>query len=248
MANITLSLLFVSFLVYNIVSVSSANGQHVNKTSPHARKSALGRRYAPAGAVSNLQAKKTLCILVLLLSGDVQVNPGPRTGIANAYPCAICEYPVTWATSGVACGECLMWYHKSCMEMCSAEYATLNRSNVQWICHRCDSMNCDSFTFRSYEVDCTNHFAPLADSDRSTECSNGPPTDRSLDSVSSSTAFSPLKASSPHTNTRQNSSSSDSPQHTSSTSRSSRSVTREQNWQQSLATLNQTLCVEQSPG
>ncbi|KAL8588820.1 hypothetical protein ACOMHN_011536 [Nucella lapillus] len=70
--------------------------------------------------------------------------------------------------------------------MCSSDYALLQRSNVQWICPKCDSINCDSFTFHSYELSCSNYYNPLSE-DNTT-----------IDSISSHPlVFSPLRASSP---------------------------------------------------
>ncbi|KAL8604967.1 hypothetical protein ACOMHN_028595 [Nucella lapillus] len=59
-------------------------------------------------------------------------------------------------------------------------------STVQWICPKCDSINCDSFTFHSYELSCSNYYSPLSE-DNTT-----------IDSISSHPlVFSPLRASSP---------------------------------------------------
>ena len=125
---------------------------------------------------------KTLLSLTLLLSGDIQLNSGPRN--ISVYPCGLCDYPVTWNCSGVACDSCNIWFHASCIELCSNDYELLNRSNVQWLCHKCDSINCDSFTFWSFSLNCSNYFTPLTDPNIT------------IDSVNSS--FSPLKTSSPH--------------------------------------------------
>ncbi|KAL8612269.1 hypothetical protein ACOMHN_038181 [Nucella lapillus] len=125
-----------------------------------------------------------LFFLTLLLSGDIQLNPGPRA--ASIFPCGYCEEPVTSYCDGVACDNCDVWYHTSCISMCSSDYALLQRSNVQWICPKCDSINCDSFTFHSYELSCSNYYNPLSE-DNTT-----------IDSISSHPlVFSPLRASSP---------------------------------------------------
>ena len=124
---------------------------------------------------------KTLFSFTLLLAGDVQINPGPRT--TSVYPCGLCDHPVTWNCRGVACDECSIWYHGSCIELCSNDYALLERSNVQWLCHKCDSINCDSFTFRSFSLNCSNYYNPIIDPNVTIE---------SVNSV-----FSPLRTSSP---------------------------------------------------
>ncbi|KAL8559234.1 hypothetical protein ACOMHN_040358 [Nucella lapillus] len=70
--------------------------------------------------------------------------------------------------------------------MCSSDYALLQRSNVQWISPKCDSINCDSLTFHSYELSCSSYYNPLSE-DNTT-----------IDSISSQPlVLSPLRASSP---------------------------------------------------
>ena len=125
----------------------------------------------------------TLSLLVLLLSGDVETNQGPD---ASVYPCGFCDQPVTWNCKGIACDGCNVWFHLSCADMASCDYDALGRSSVVWPCPRCDGMNCDSFTFRSFEIDSFNYFAPLQSLS-------------STDSVSSSNPFTPQKASTPNT-------------------------------------------------
>lgn len=98
---------------------------------------------------------------------------------------------------GIACDECSVWHHRSCLSMCSEDYKALERPSVVWKCCVCDSLNCDSFTFRSYELDTHNSFSPLSFI-----------ADSTLDSVYSN-VFSPLHTSSPTKSTnkspRQNS-------------------------------------------
>jgi hypothetical protein len=125
------------------------------------------------------KANTTLALLVIILSNDIQVNPGPN---ASIYPCGLCDVPVTWNCEGVGCDGCSIWCHKSCVELCSEDYSLLNRSNVQWLCCRCDSINCNSFTFRSFEIE-PSYYSPLLDV--------------TVDSISSLPVFSPLKTSSP---------------------------------------------------
>ena len=124
-----------------------------------------------------------LSLLVLLLSGDIETNPGPTDSV---YPCGFCDKPVTWNCKGIACDDCNVWFHISCANIDPCDYDALSRSSVAWPCPRCESMNCDSFTFRSYELENQNYFQPL----RSIS---------SVSSVSSSNPFSPQKASTPNT-------------------------------------------------
>ena len=58
------------------------------------------------------------CVLLtlicsLLLSGDIEANPGPN----SIYPCGYCEHPVTWDHQRAIC--CDIWYHSICLEVSS---------------------------------------------------------------------------------------------------------------------------------
>ena len=127
----------------------------------------------------------TLLLLILLQAGDIEPNPGPRGKQATAFPCGLCETPVTWTCEGVCCECCNIWHHKSCIELCTEDYELLQKSNVQWICCKCESINVTSFTYHTYELDSSNYYEP--------------PTypESIMDSFTSTTAFNPIKTSSP---------------------------------------------------
>ena len=91
---------------------------------------------------------------ILLLCGDIEINPGPRNKTRN--PCGLCDRPVTWSCEGICCDDCSTWHHRSCIELCSHDYELLQRSHVQWMCCKCDSMNVNSFTYKSFELYITN--------------------------------------------------------------------------------------------
>ncbi|KAL8612698.1 hypothetical protein ACOMHN_025349 [Nucella lapillus] len=114
------------------------------------------------------QHTRSLCILTLLLAGDVETNPGPNA--PPTCPCGFCELAVSNlpTTEAVCCDECSIWYHRSCLKMCSKDYSVLQRSNVQWLCCRCESMNVSSFTFYDLEVT-QNFYEPIADESLTSE-------------------------------------------------------------------------------
>ena len=74
---------------------------------------------------SNTNVNNTLFSTILLLSGDIKLNPGPRT--TSTYPCGYCEDPVTWDCRGIACDNCSIWYHGSCMELCTKDLSLLKK-------------------------------------------------------------------------------------------------------------------------
>ena len=128
--------------------------------------------------------KQNTLILLLILSGDIECNLGPKN--ASVFPCGYCECPVTWSDQGVCCDECGVWHHKSCGDISTKEMEYLQRSSVVWHCCKCDSVNVDSFTFNSYELYMTNFFTPFSG------------TEYSIDPLNSTTPFSTLHTSSPH--------------------------------------------------
>ena len=127
----------------------------------------------------------TLLLLILLQAGDIEPNPGPRGKQATAFPCGLCETPVTWTCEGVCCECCNIWHHNSCIELCTEDYELLQKSNVQWICCKCESINVTSFTYHTYELDSSNYYEPLTYPESI------------MDSFTSTTAFNPIKTSSP---------------------------------------------------
>ena len=56
---------------------------------------------------ANRSSFLTSCLL--LLSGDVEANPGPR------YPCGHCAKSVRSNQPGIFCEACYSWYHTNCI-------------------------------------------------------------------------------------------------------------------------------------
>ena len=55
---------------------------------------------------------KTLTLLIVILSGDIQVN----SRSTSTYPCGCCELPVTWDHHRAVCYDnCKLWYHSECI-------------------------------------------------------------------------------------------------------------------------------------
>ena len=103
----------------------------------------------------NLQKQR-----LLILAGDIELNPGPGN-----QPVGHVRFVNTQSLGhNMVLPVMVVMYgidHKSCLCMCTQDYKDLERSNVVWKCYKCDSLNCDSFTFRSYELHISNSFQPL---------------------------------------------------------------------------------------
>ncbi|CAG2212034.1 unnamed protein product [Mytilus edulis] len=186
--NITMNIIniiLLTSLLYNIGTnlTTSKTWEHQQLLTCVLNKnmSTTGRR--PITLPTTPTVKQHLTLLLLILGGDIELNPGPRGKQQSIYPCGLCDHPVTWKCDGVCCDDCDIWHHRSCIELCTVDYELLQRSNVQWHCCKCESINVSSFTFHSYELNTSNYYEPLTH-------------DISFESVSSS-IFSPLKTSSP---------------------------------------------------
>ena len=103
---------------------------------------------------------KTLTLLIIFLSGDIQVKPGPT----SIYPCGCCELPVTWDHQrAVCCDNCKLWYHSECIEHSSSKINVQQFSNISWICCHSESLNVYSFIYHSYEHELSNRLSVLSD-------------------------------------------------------------------------------------
>ena len=101
------------------------------------------------------------CILslMLLLCGDVEPNPGPALGHGQ-YGCGYCECLCQSGQGAVACDNCSVWFHKSCVSMSSDSLVRI--ANEEWKCYRCQSRNNSSFLYHAYNLNVSNSFSPLA--------------------------------------------------------------------------------------
>ena len=75
-----------------------------------------------------------ICTLIIILSGDVQTNPGPIK-----YPCGTCQRPVATNHRAMACDLCNTWVHIKCCGMTPREYENFQAQgdNLSWMCPAC---------------------------------------------------------------------------------------------------------------
>lgn len=74
---------------------------------------------------------------ILLLSGDISLNPGP-----TKYPCSVCGKGVR--TKGVYCTQCGLWVHKKCDKITDIKYrklAKISNKDYTYTCSVCLAEN-----------------------------------------------------------------------------------------------------------
>ncbi|XP_069106616.1 uncharacterized protein [Argopecten irradians] len=117
-------------------------------------------------------------ILLLSISADTELNPGPRT---PRYPCGTCNKAVTWKSSAICCDSCNTWYHVDCQGMNPSFLKYMDHSGVSWDCIQCGLPNFSSTLFdNNTSINTSNRFSQLdTDTDLNTQnipTSPGPPT------------------------------------------------------------------------
>jgi len=83
--------------------------------------------------VSSNWRKALFCLqLILLLYGDIYLNPGPE------YPCSNCGLNVDDDSKALCCDDCDQWIHVSCDQYVSEPiYDYANPSTDSWYCCSC---------------------------------------------------------------------------------------------------------------
>ena len=68
---------------------------------------------------------QNLLVMALLLSGDVQQNPGPVK-----FPCRECKKPVAKTHYALQCDQCDQWVHYKCEGLTRKQYLELENDNI----------------------------------------------------------------------------------------------------------------------
>ena len=78
-----------------------------------------------------------LVMVILLLSGDAQFNPGPPTRTPK-YPCGVCSKNVNSNHKAMECEDCFTRYHIKCVKMGDNMYQVhLHHNSYTWVCFKC---------------------------------------------------------------------------------------------------------------
>nr|XP_054774593.1 uncharacterized protein LOC129282754 [Lytechinus pictus] len=103
--------------------------------------------------------------VLLLLSGQVEMNPGPSV---QKYPCAMCSNDVQENDHAILCDICNHWCHISCVGISLQSYQHLANTSKSfaWNCIKCGSTNVAVNTsLDTSDFSNENVFSPLHDLD-----------------------------------------------------------------------------------
>ena len=105
-----------------------------------------------------------MVLLMILISGDVQSNPGPTQKRAGPkYPCGMCNKNVNINQKAMECESCTVWYHNKCTGMSNNLYnAHIEHESYVWICYKCGIPNFTDSTFFLSSINTSNSFDILA--------------------------------------------------------------------------------------
>ena len=78
-------------------------------------------------------------VTLVILSGDVALNPGPVKD-----PCAICQKGCRQNQKAIQCDLCDKWFHAKCIGMNNTKYRELSNPSMSWQCIKCLFPACDS--------------------------------------------------------------------------------------------------------
>ena len=80
------------------------------------------RKCATSQSKANANAVRMFLLFIIILSGDVNLNQGPKQ---FKYPCQICDKAVKWKQRGIACDICLKCYHIEFFCKCQLKFIML---------------------------------------------------------------------------------------------------------------------------
>ena len=127
--------LFSHLIVGSCVSLDTTT---IPLTSPRKFFAMLPTRLCRCHRLIILQRPVSLLLSLLLLSsGDVELNPDPARNWK--YPCSVCSKPVRSDQKGVQCDLCSTWLDTRCIGLSLKDYFELHvqSSDDAWFCSRC---------------------------------------------------------------------------------------------------------------
>ena len=87
-------------------------------------------------ALSKLKYRNhnTFSRCLLLLSGDIEINPGPE------FSCPVCQKKIALRHRVLCCYKCNTWVHKKCTDITEHRYKSIknNEIGIYFDCERCN--------------------------------------------------------------------------------------------------------------
>ena len=101
-----------------------------------------------------------LCMLLLSMSSDIEVNQGPDTTNASQvsadetkYPCGYCNKEVAlFNVMSLMCDNCDVWFHADCQGIGNTTFDILGQSKATWHCNQCKFPNYSHGLFESLDT------------------------------------------------------------------------------------------------
>ena len=91
----------------------------------------LGKCRSSEGLRSFNPSKGTNLLILIILAGDIEMNPGPRS------QCRLCKKYCKASEKSVKCDECEKRFHISCINLEEKELLELESGNGSWYCTNC---------------------------------------------------------------------------------------------------------------
>ena len=99
-------------------------------------------RLSSVFSYSSLACLRLLILFLLLMSGNVHLNPG------FIFPCSVCAGNVTGRGKSVQCCTCPKWVHLRCSQLSLSKFRALDSSH-SWSCPPCCAPTRNTVTFSS---------------------------------------------------------------------------------------------------
>ena len=124
----------------------------------------LRKLHLAPGNQANSSCLLYISILLVTLSNDVQLNPGPRP---PKYPCGSCGAAVRNNQKSIQCDGCNSWYHIHCQGMNTSIHQIMaEHASYSWHCLNCGLPNFCTDYYEDFSLsDCSlNNYSVLDNS------------------------------------------------------------------------------------
>ena len=91
----------------------------------------IGNRRGSEGLRSFNPSKGTNLLILIILAGDIEMNPGPR------FKCRTCKKYCKAAEKAVKCEDCEKRFHACCVNLGPVELQKIESGNDSWYCSNC---------------------------------------------------------------------------------------------------------------